>query len=290
MPNFDKHKNFHANKTEPHILCDMHTHSENSHDSACPISDMAEAQIKKGTAVFAVTDHYDGCYFDSRDIFSDIKNSVKDIDRNIKKFDGQIEILKGIELGEPAWSPEDAAKALELADFDVVIGSVHAVRYKDIKKPYSMIDFSSFDTDFIYDYAGVYFDEMTEMAETADFDILAHLTCPFRYINGKCGKNADIMKFEDKIRSILSVIIERKIALEVNTSGLYLKNPIIMPDEKVLDIYRDMGGRLITIGSDAHAAENAASGIHYAEELLKKAGFSSVCIYRKRIPVLISLN
>ena len=90
--------------------------------------------------------------------------------------------------------------------------------------------------------------------------------------------------------SLLSVIIERKIALEINTSGLYLKNPIIMPDEKVLDIYRDMGGRLITIGSDAHAAENAASGIHYAEELLKKAGFSSVCIYRKRIPVLISLN
>ena len=127
MPNFDKHKNFHANKTEPHILCDMHTHSENSHDSACPISDMAEAQIKKGTAVFAVTDHYDGCYFDSRDIFSDIKNSVKDIDRNIKKFDGQIEILKGIELGEPAWSPEDAAKALELADFDVVVCATNAV-------------------------------------------------------------------------------------------------------------------------------------------------------------------
>ena len=52
----------------------------------------------------------------------------------------------------------------------------------------------------------------------------------------------------------------------------------------VLNIYKEVGGELITVGSDAHRTENVGRGVPEAYALLAQAGFRYVTLYEKRQP------
>ena len=266
------------------IKADMHTHSEYSHDSKCPIEEMCLAQIAKGTNVMAVTDHADICLVNNYDIYTPIKKAYKKVEQLNKKYGDRITILSGIEICEGVWHPQESKKMIELCDYDVIIGSVHCVKYGDLTKPYSSIDFSSFPKNVIYEYLDFYFNDMLEMLEKEDFDILAHLTCPIRYITGKYNIDIDIEKFQDKIDKILYVIIDKNIALEINTSS-YEKLGDFFPPRNILKRYFEMGGYLITMGSDAHVAENASKYYEEAIKTLREIGFDKMYYYKKRSPM-----
>lgn len=264
-------------------LYDMHTHSKRSHDSKCELNDMAISMLNNGINGFAVTNHCDIEYYDKIDLDSIVNNTFSDVDDIKENYN--IEILKGIEVGEGIWNNIVTNNILSKYPFDVVIGSVHAVRYKDLTIPYSRIDFGKLSVDIILEYINCYFDEIIEMIKVCDFDILAHLTCPFRYITGKYGINVNIDEFYDKIKTILKLIIDKKIALEINTSCMYTNNKygLLMPCESILKLYKSMGGYLITIGSDAHIEINAGNYFKELKEILINLGFENIYIYRKRI-------
>lgn len=168
--------------------------------------------------------------------------------------------------------------------FDVIIGSVHAARYDGLEMPYSQIDFGKLSDEVIREYLTVYFDDVLEMVSTEDVDIAAHITCPLRYIIGKYERNVDCRDFRDKIEQILDCIIRRKIALEVNTSGLVTGSKYCrtMPEEWIIEEYKKRGGKLVTVGSDAHVTENASLSFDKAYEILKKYGFESCYYYENR--------
>lgn len=264
------------------IRFDMHTHSKNSHDSQCEISDMAEAAQMRGLAGFAVTDHCDIEYYETQDLHGTAKNSIADAEKANKEFG--IKILKGIEVGEATWNKELADNIVQSYDFDVVIGSVHAAKYAGYEMPYSLIDFGEMGKESAKKYLDRYLDDMYEMTECFDFDILAHLTCPLRYMNGKYELNIDSRPYESKIKKILERIIEKGIALEINTSnicegGKYCE---FMPEEWIMKMYAELGGYLITVGSDAHIAQNSANAFDKAYEMLKRNGFKKAYFYEKR--------
>lgn len=265
------------------LIADMHTHSENSHDSVCPIEDMCLAQIEKGTDIFAVTDHCDVFAFNRYDIFTPIQKAWETVQRLNEAYRGRIRILSGVEIGEGFWFPEKLKKVELLCPYDVIIGSVHCVRFGELTKAYSRIDFSQFPEDAIYAYLDAYFDDILAMIDATDFDILAHLTCPLRYITGKFGIGVDLSRFQGKIQRILETIIERKIALEVNTSAYGMMGQF-MPHTDIVRQYYAMGGRLVTVGSDAHVAENAAVHIPEALAMLKNIGFHEIFYYQGRKP------
>lgn len=258
---------------------DMHTHSLYSHDSTCPIEEMAEAQIKQGVAAFAVTDHCG--YVDARDVddayFAAGEAAIKYADK--------IEILRGLEIGEGIWDLSLSEFLASKHEFDVVIGSVHAVRYSGMTNAYSAIDFSDIPENVLYGFMSQYFEDVYETAVKVPCDILAHLTCPLRYINGKYGRDFDIRKFWDIIERILLHIIEHSIALEINTSCINTPFNSFMPDEWIAEKYRSMGGYLVTLGSDAHVSQNAANGFQEAVLMLKKLGFTHCYYYKNRKPV-----
>ena len=158
------------------MLVDMHTHSRNSHDSECPVADMAKAQAERGIAAFLD--------YQEKDVLDCIKESVAEAEREDGKV---IRVLKGIELGDGIWHPKLAEEAMKLADYDVVIGSVHTVLYKGYtrKDAYSRVDFSRMPTEDIYNYLTMYFEDILKMLKLLHCDIMAHLTCPLRYITGK---------------------------------------------------------------------------------------------------------
>lgn len=280
-------------------LVDMHTHSEHSHDSVCRIRDMARKQQERGMYGFAVTDHCDVFNCERRDVTIHIRDSVAEVrafreemNFGVNENGMKIHVLSGVELGESIWYPNVAEQVLHMCDYDVIIGSVHTVKYEQYDKPYSGIDFSEMDTTEIYGYLNRYFDDVLQTLQKNPCDIAAHLACPLRYINGKYGRGIDCKKFEEKIRKILSCIIRRGIALEVNTSCMCEDDIDWLNQDWLLGIYREMGGLLVTLGSDAHIPENAAREFDRAVALLRKHGFRNYFYYEKRnsIQCTIQMN
>lgn len=270
-------------------FCDMHVHSHNSHDSRAPVAETAKEAIKRGVSVFAVTDHCDTQYYFSGEIPQRIAASVREARETAPQFAGQVDVLAGVEIGEMIWDEPHANELLHAHDYDVVIGSVHAVRYKEWSDPYSMLDFNAIPAKELRGYIDKYFDELLETLQKLPCDIMAHLTCPLRYINYKFGLNFDIRPYEDKITRVLEYIIRHGISMEINTSGMGGGNGYYMPDEWIVEKYRDMGGYLITLGSDAHASENISKAFSEAAAMLKRLGFKHYYYYKNRINIPCAL-
>ena len=266
------------------IIADMHTHSESSHDSVCPIEDMCLAQLEKGTNVMAVTDHGDIYSYNDYDIYTPIKKASETVQKLNEKYKDKMLLLSGVEISEGFWFSDNSREMRELLDYDVIIGSVHCVRYKDLIIPYSKIEFSKLSENEVYEYLDAYFDDVLTILDVEDFDILAHLTCPLRYITGKYRIEVDLMRFEEKINKVLKTIIEKEIALEVNTSSYEVLNDF-MPTKDIIKKYFDMGGKLITVGSDAHITQNASINFDRAIEFIKKTGFENLYYFKNRKPI-----
>lgn len=266
------------------LRADMHTHSKFSHDSTCKIEDMYAAQLAKGTKVMAVTDHFDTASYGVYDLYAPIAACYENVAKCREMSRQQCRILFGIEIGESFWVPAAYEKVRDLCPYDVVIGSVHLVRYPGHYEAYSQIDFSQFSEADLHGYLKAYFADMRTMLETLDFDILAHMTNPLRYIVGKYHREVDMTRYDQEIDHILKTIIEKGIALEVNTSSFDVLGDWI-PSRDILQRYHQLGGYLITLGSDAHIAANAS--LHFKEALqeLKKLGFRELFYYNNRAPI-----
>lgn len=272
------------------ISYDLHMHSNNSLDGRQSVDDACRAAIQKGLKGIAITDHVDVWFFDRENTVERLKSCYEEVKAAREKYDGKLKIYMGVEMAEYLYDPERSEKAQSAVDYDVILGSVHSVKYYGIDDSYSRIDFSTMAEENVIGFLNEYFDKMLEMIRGTDFDILTHLTCPVRYINGKYKRNIDISIFDDKIRRILSEVIERGLTLEVNTSGFDGDSPYIMPDDRILRMYYGMGGRMLSIGSDAHVSENIAKGFDRLLPLLLEIGFDSYVIYEKRRAVILPLK
>ena len=259
-------------------IYDCHTHTHFSHDSECDPRDSLAVAREKGLAGFAITDHCDIEFCKEKDVKAPIKQSAD----CAHKMGG---VLAGVEIGEGIWHKKETNEVIAKSDFDIVLGSVHAVRYKNYTMPFSGMDFSPFSQNEIDEYLDTYFDDMLEMIKATDFDVLSHLTCPLRYICGKYGISVDLNKHARKIEIILKEIISRGIALEVNTSCLDSGYNELMPNLPIIEEYKRLGGYLITLGSDAHKAERIAYGFEYTLNELLKLGFKNIYYYKSRKPI-----
>ena len=251
---------------------------------------MAQSAKNHGLSAFAVTDHCDIEFCNEIDIDKIIESSHRDADEAQHKIG--IPVIKGAELSEMIMYPDKAKGYIKKHECDVVIGSVHMVLIEGVDVPYSLVDFSKFDDNTLHTFLDRYFDDMLKTVREHSFDILAHLTCPLRYINGKYHRGVSLEPYMKKIKTILSEIIKRGIALEVNTSCVYDGSgyPEFMPNESIIRLYRSMGGYLVTTASDAHTAENCANSFDSLYALLREIGFKNIYYYKNRCAVQCALN
>lgn len=270
-------------------MTDCHTHTRFSHDSQCPPADSYAAAAANRLAGFAVTDHCDVEYYGERDVLTPILQSVQTA-KALDSIGNDLEVFTGIEIGDMLWHKDVADDIVRSADFDIVLGSVHAMRHEPYTKPYSCIDFSTYTEDEIDGLLAAYFQDVAEMAQSCDFDVLTHLTCPLRYICGKYHFHVELTRYMPVIEDILRIIIGRGIALEVNTSCLGSHYSRLMPDIPILSRYKELGGYLITVGSDAHDAKRIAYGFEAARQALLSIGFTDAYYYKRRIPMPYSLE
>lgn len=271
------------------LLCDMHVHTVNSHDSTCPTAEMADAALQKGIDILAITDHSDIQYYYERNIPGRIANSAAEAAAENDRLSGKVRILRGIEMGESVWFPHYTREILSVRDYDVVLASVHAARFGSMTDPYSSMDFTDMPQQIMEAYLEQYFEEVYETACVLPCDILCHLTCPWRYIEGKFRRSIDLFRYEPQITRILKLIIARGIALELNTSGIRGPYGEFMPTEWILAKYRQLGGYLVTLGSDAHVSAHLGHGLDQGIALLKRLGFRHYFYYVNRIAIQCSI-
>ncbi len=279
-------------------MYDSHTHTVNSPDGRQTIDDLCLTAIEMGVKGIAVTEHTHLSpvylhYFPDFKPLPSIKQGIKDVLYGQEKYGDKLLLTCGLEVDEYLDDPKGNDELLSLYDFDVLLGSIHYLKDGKWDLQYSKVIYDNTVSDQeLKDYLKAYFEAIALMAEKTDIDVLAHLTCPMRYINGRHGRGLDISEFTPLIRDILKTIISRKIALEINTTGL-LRSELggcLCPDNDLIVLYKDLGGSLITLGSDAHQTIGIAEGFNEAKAILKQLGFSKYHFYKNRKPMEIPID
>lgn len=267
------------------VTVDSHMHCEASEDSEMPIASIFAAALAKGLTAVAVTDHvelvdyingaYDVAYRQSWDLMA-----------SAVAPDG-LRLLKGIELGEPCFDLPLAERLLSSHSYDFVLASQH--RLSDELPDYYFIDYSSWSDARIEAEMTRYFKAVLEIVKWNGFDSLAHLTYPFRYLPEK-WRSGDYRPFQTVIDEILGRLAENGKSLEINTSGIRKGLGVTSPDLPLIKRFYELGGRHITIGSDAHREWEVGADLDEAAALAQTAGFESLTMYIARTPHTIALH
>ncbi|HOJ47686.1 MAG TPA: histidinol-phosphatase HisJ family protein [Bacillota bacterium] len=276
------------------MVFDYHIHSQYSGDipagKGSTVNELCEAAIQKGFREIAITDHcdIDGVYYGAFPKL-DIAGVYRDIVKARAQYAGRLNILFGIEIGQAWHMPKEAKFLIDRFEFDYVIGSVHSVRgildFADLK----MREMSDGELLALWEK---YIGEMKELLDWGYFSTLAHITYPYRYL--KFAGRESLIDLEKKGRAyfedILKKAIEKGVSLEVNTSGLRQGLGQTLPNTDLIKFYKELGGEMITIGSDAHHARNLGADIRETAELLKSLGFQYITRYQDRKPYMQKID
>jgi len=258
-------------------------HTNFSIDSKATMEEMIQAGIKKGLKGLCFTDHIE---FDSPlligDEFYDPMEYATEIARLTAIYGDQIDIRMGVELG---WQPQAVDKMnayVTSGDFDVVLCSLHTVDCKDLHTK----DFSKDKTpaEAYMRYFEVYYECVTDHCE---FDILSHYDLLKRHV----PLDADQV-FKDNYetaKATFTRLIEDGKGIEINTSGFRYNINSSLPSTDFLKLYKELGGEIITTGSDAHTPKDIANHFEHAYDLLRSIGFKYVTKFEKRIPKFIRI-
>lgn len=262
------------------IKTDFHTHTGFSDDCESTVDEMLEGAAARGIKILAVTDHYDPGYPDPEFPFTiDFKKYHERLAAEKNKYSDRMEILTGLEVGIMQGQFEAANNIINGYPYEIIIGSFHCHRDKDLYT----FDFTDVDGPAMLEDFYTYMYEC--LKEFDNYDILGHFSIMDRYI----GKLYDYGPFEDIIDEILKLLIHSGKGIEINTSSFKYGTGTWLPRESILKRYRELGGEILTFGSDAHNPEYYQYHFNDAVELARYLRFKYHCIFRKRKPEFIPL-
>ncbi len=262
-------------------MFDSHVHSSFSGDSDMPAETACETAIKLGLSGIAFTDHLDIDFpdFDVKFLI-DFEQYSSVMDEIKSRFESGLKVLKGIEVGIQPHVIEESDETVKKYDFDFVIASIHIIDKLD-------------------PYCGKYFENKTSkhqafmryleevllsVTKFDNFDVVGHIG----YIRRYCSYDDRTLRYTDYsdiVDTILKTAISKGKGIEINTSGFRgdLNSPI--PDFDIITRYKELGGEILTIGSDAHTPEHIALNFPYVKDMLKEIGFKYLTHFEKRVPV-----
>lgn len=267
-------------------MFDSHIHSIHSPDGNHTVTALCEKAIEEGLQAIAITDHCEIDLFEPYHIKERLTQSLISIEKAQKDFSGKLLVTKGVEIAQMLFDTKLTEKIIKSADYDFILGSVHRVRGM---MNISAMDFTAMSKQEINTVIRKYYEELFETAKKLDFDSLAHLTYPLRYINGIQKQNYTIACAIDIIEELFKFLIQRKKAIEVNLSGLNNNWGETMPYKDLIALYKQLGAVFITVGTDAHFVQHVGTHIKQAYQLLKECGFDSVTFYQNRKPSLYKI-
>lgn len=267
-------------------VVDYHIHTEYSFDWPASLQggvlDICEGAVKNGVSQIAITDHLEANAIFSGELeMPDTAQIRRDVMRAKKVYEGRLDIIYGIELGQPHQSPQLAEEILANNKYEFVVGSYHNnINVCD----FAFIDYKNTPHQMLIKYYEDYLDETADHVKwcVGRVSTLGHLGYPIRYLmrNNLSGLiNPYDEKYMKRMRYIFELLIRHDVALEVNTSGWRQGMNNSMALDGMVQCYTDMGGKLITIGSDSHGAHLIGSDVEKEYDILKKLGVREITTF-----------
>jgi len=254
------------------MLHDMHIHTKYSCDSKAELSDYCTAALERGVSTLCFTDHLDcnPCddgygYYDTEGFFADFYAAKE-------QYGKQLTLLCAVEFAEPQLYPAELARFCARG-YDFILGSVH-FWYKDMFPSVMLREGISLEVCY-----RCYWQVLLDAVRAGGFDALAHFDFPKRYYG-------DCIDPDGLLPEIVQTLVKNNICPEINTSSLRKGCAETLPGAELLALYRECGGRDVTIGSDAHTPQDLAADNAAAQTLIQRFGFQEV-IFRGRERVAV---
>lgn len=280
-------------------LIDCHTHTQFSVDSEANIELMINRACELELAAYAITDHcecnrwYSEDYYKNADAYryfdfgKDFEKSVSATTALKEKYGEKLNLICGVEMGQATQEWNIAEKIVSDKRLDFVIGSVHQVPNTE---DFALIDYSLLEYTDLYKLAEIYMQEIYKLCQWGKMDILGHLTYFLRYFHRHLNSEFDITDFDEIVEASFRELILKGKGIEINTSGLRNSNfRETYPSLKYVKLFRELGGEIISIGSDAHTVEDLGTGVADGIKLAEEAGFKYITFFKERKPNFIKI-
>lgn len=260
------------------MISDYHLHTDFSGDSEAPARTQIERAIALGMTSICITDHHD------YDVNSHV-NFVLDLDRYFpamqqlkEEYSGVIDVRIGIELGLQKHLSDYFDALLSRYSFDFIIGSTHFVHGMD---PYFPEFFHGREEQPAYED---YFETLLQNIQTIHhYDVVGHIDYIVRYGPNR-NRFYSYERYQDLLDSLLKTAIEDGKGIECNSAGFRKGLGEPNPCRGILKRYRELGGEILTVGSDAHAPEDLGADFQRVRDLLSDCGFHYYTTFKDRSP------
>lgn len=260
-------------------VADYHMHSNVSPDGRAPMEDMCLAAIRQGLHEIVLTDHFEMFQPNipaNPYTYSYLENYFDKLNRCRAQYSSQLRIRAGVEMGQSYLDLELEQKILRNLPYDYVIGSVHKLQNIDVGEiDYHTVDLNVLCLDNL--------EKLYQLADQSDFDCMGHVDLIKRYA-ARSGIKVNLMDYREQVHRIFKRLIEREKGIEINTSGLRQAAKETLPSFELIRLFYSMGGRILTIGSDAHRPEDVGKGLAAALTIAKEAGFTRLALFENRQP------
>lgn len=276
------------------MFADYHVHTEFSDDSVYPMEQVIADAAAMHMDEICITDHVDYGIKEDWDCGKEIQyrngEPLANVDypRYMKKirdlqsqYQGKITIRTGLEFGVQTHTIPQYEALYSRYDFDFIILSIHQVEDKEFWTQ----DFQRGRSQ--REYNERYYEEMLSVIKRFHhYSVLGHMDLLKRY------DLAGTWPFEEArpfIEEILKQVIADGKGIEINTSARRYGLTDTRPSRQILSLYRDLGGNILTIGSDSHKPEHLGADIEETKAYLKELGFTHFCTYEKMRPIFHEL-
>lgn len=261
-------------------MFDYHLHTTISFDGIGTALEMAQAAQKAGLREICFTDHldYNTDPNEAPRLFSqeDYNNAYDHLE-----IPG-LTIRKGFEFGLTTWNQKELKEALARRPFDFVIGSIHFIHGHD---PYEQVYWEGKTVEEAF---WKYLEGTLNCIKVHDdYDVLGHLTYVCKSVHNPSHKPVPYRDYREITDEILRILVKKGKGMEINTSGVDRAGDFL-PSADFLRRFRELGGEIITIGSDAHSADRVGQYHKEALEIVKDI-FGHVCTFQDRKPIFHKL-
>lgn len=266
------------------MISDYHLHSNFSGDCQTTPEEMIQQAFALGMSSLCFTDHYDIDFPDEPELFLfDMDSYFSHLRLLQEKYAKKIQIKIGLELGLQTHLQEACTSIVTQYPFDFIIGSSHVIHHMD---PYYPSFFEGREEEACY---REYFQSILDNLQVfQDFDVYGHLDYIVRYGPNK-NQFYSYSHYRDLLEEILQVCLQKNIGLELNTGGLAYGLGSPNPNLDILKRYHELGGEILTIGSDAHSIDKLGYAFPKVKAMLEYCGFAYYTIFQNRKPQFIKL-
>jgi histidinol-phosphatase (PHP family) len=264
-------------------LADYHVHTTISCDARVRAVEYVERVIPLGLQEIGFAEHAD---LDPRDPgynFFSYEKYMREIALAREAADGRVIVRTALEVNYQRSRDEFIRQYLADRPVDYLIGSTHLINdaagWCNVSEPESPIPyFAARDKKTVY---AQYWAELRAATDSGLFDILGHLDLIKRFIEDAYGAFRP-EEFEEEIRDILKLAVEKGVGLEINASGWRQPPQEQYPALGILRWYRELGGEILTLGSDVHWLPHTCFGLPEAAALAKSLDFRAVATFAQR--------